>query len=620
VKRLIIVYCLLSICSAAQGIDSTATGNWSAGGTWVGGVAPANGDTVVIKSPHVVTFDVDQSGFANGVTLTIDSGATLIYKATAGTYYLMTSADITVNGTFQIGTSAAVPQIFTAKSTVDFNSTAKSFKGTGVVNTYCINPTNYYILSDAQAVSGQKNISVATDVTADIWADGDEVVVIDSTPRDLETNTIGAGGIAAGQITTNVNLDSNYESGSVVALLTRNVRIIGSTTYTFHTMENCYISAEIRGTYGFTLCKNFTVDGAIKTSSVYTSYQCYNMLNNGVLLGDGYIINGFNNTVNNLSNGRTGNYAVYGESNFTMLEDAWIFGSTGGISQSSNVILGGKISNTSAGYGGIVRCIGVIAGNLTMANNAGGDLSLVVDGVFYNSSFGSTSEFTYYTDTDSRKANSYVESSNHDQTENAFKAWTLGGIVTSQTASPPTGYTIWYEHACEDVDNPCFRQYETTVLPDTAIEVTGQIRIADAEDHSAYPPTLQIVDKFADPLVDSSQSYLDTDAVATADGTEADWQDVSVIWANSGDAPRQIIVRMFAQHASGDVDEVWSIANYQSQIQAIYDKLPTNYIMGSSDVDDHDTDIDSILEDTGTTLNAYIEEIIERLKRIWAYP
>jgi len=55
-------------------------------------------------------------------------------------------------------------------------------------------------------------------------------------------------------------------------------------------------------------------------------------------------------------------------------------------------------------------------------------------------------------------------------------------------------------------------------------------------------------------------------------------------------------------------------------LSAIYDKLPTNYIMGSSDVDDHDTDIDSILEDTETTLDVYVEEIIERLKRIWAYP
>ena len=97
-KRLIIVYCLLAICSAAQGDthESIASGNWSAVDTWDSNPnpVPANGDTVNINSPHVVTFDVDMTGWANGVTLTIDDGATLICKTTAGTYYLMTSADI----------------------------------------------------------------------------------------------------------------------------------------------------------------------------------------------------------------------------------------------------------------------------------------------------------------------------------------------------------------------------------------------------------------------------------------------------------------------------------------------------------------------------------------------
>ena len=43
---------------------------------------------------------------------------------------------------------------------------------------------------------------------------------------------------------------------------------------------------------------------------------------------------------------------------------------------------------------------------------------------------------------------------------------------------------------------------------------------------------------------------------------------------------------------------VWTAGPDASDIDAIIAKLPTNYIMGSSDVDDHDTVIDSILEDT----------------------
>jgi len=38
-------------------IASTATGNWSAGATWVGGVAPGSSDTGKIMPTHVVTYD-----------------------------------------------------------------------------------------------------------------------------------------------------------------------------------------------------------------------------------------------------------------------------------------------------------------------------------------------------------------------------------------------------------------------------------------------------------------------------------------------------------------------------------------------------------------------------------
>jgi hypothetical protein len=82
-------------------------------------------------------------------------------------------------------------------------------------------------------------------------------------------------------------------------------------------------------------------------------------------------------------------------------------------------------------------------------------------------------------------------------------------------------------------------------------------------------PSLQIIDKYADPLVDSGNSPLDTDMADTIDGTELGWQDVSVIWANTGDAPRTVYVRMIAYSDSGgdtDIDTVWSIADYKDQI------------------------------------------------------
>ena len=154
-------------------------------------------------------------------------------------------------------------------------------------------------------------------------------------------------------------------------------------------------------------------------------------------------------------------------------------------------------------------------------------------------------------------------------------------IITSNETSPPTGYDRWYEHACEYLASgsyPCFRQFETVVQSGEAIEVAGVIRIADGEDLTTDPPALQIIDKFADPLVDSTQTPLAEDEVPEPDGgVEADWQGVSVIWANAGDSPRTVIVRMYASvagvAAAVDVDEAWAIASYKTQIAEILKKV-----------------------------------------------
>lgn len=90
---------------------AVANGNWSSTSTWSntdggspGAAVPANNDSAIICSGVTVTFDVDQSAFANGIAgLIIRGGVTpgmLRFKYDAdGTYYLKIKDATTISGT-----------------------------------------------------------------------------------------------------------------------------------------------------------------------------------------------------------------------------------------------------------------------------------------------------------------------------------------------------------------------------------------------------------------------------------------------------------------------------------------------------------------------------------------
>lgn len=596
---------------------SVGTGNWSVAGTWDTGV-PVDTDDFVIAAGHTVTFDVDQSGMGSGMAASsIAATGTLICSTATGAYVLKMNADLTVAGTFQAGTSVGTPLPSDVTFTIDFNAGSNSLvlnDATGNVQFFCIEPTYKYVTLTAQEPAAETAIAVDNDVTADIWAVNDEVLVTDiiipvTSTMDNEVATIG--GTAAAVITlAGGGLATQKEIDAKMTLLTRNIRLINGTDYAIKSGEDVpsVVNAEIRTNYGVTLTGNSTFGGVICCgfAAGRCLYICQNATVNSILCNSLSVNTGRGLLSMNLST-VTANAGIFGilvgvggtanniECPITGCRDAGlqcnyctftgdITGCQNGIATANGFSFTGNMYKMKQGFS---SCSDFIVGNAIICDNTGTPNPATQDvyrggsGSFFNCLFNATSEFTQYASGVARNKFHYIDSWDHDQVTNAYKAWCLGGIVTSDETSPPSGYDRWYEHACEYVATgnfPCFRQFLTTVQPGTAIEVIGQIRIADGEDLSSDPPALQIIDKFADPLVDSTASPLDEDEIPEPDGgVENGWQDVDVIWANTGDSPRIVYVRMYASvadvTANVDVDEVWAIATYKDQINEILKRV-----------------------------------------------
>ena len=595
--------------------NGTGGGNWSVAGTWDTGV-PVDSDTFLILAGDTVVFDVDQSGFANGMgASTIQATGVLNIKDDAGTYYLKMNGDLTLTGTLQAGTSAVVP--FTGTFTVDFNSGSNSIvisDATGSLLLYCAEPTTKYVSLTAQEPAAETVMAVDTDISSD-WSNGDTVVICDlktpaSSTHDNETDTIA--GMTATTITLTGGLANQKEIGTIIGLVTRNIRLIDSTDYAIKegatgtneiyaeinscsgggiqntqnaTIGGCIIFISASGKYAALNADSSTFDAGLFDASNNNNYgiRGANMVTSAGSIIAGMYFAGLyltNCTINGVT-------AACGYGLGTRIRGTTINGDIIGcrytIASAYPINVSGDIYNCDRCFD---SCSGMVVSNCELGKSKGGVTSTrvmtdCIDGRFFNCLFTSTTEFTNYNLKTSRPQWGYVESNDHDQVTNAYKAWCLGGIVTSNETSPPTGYDRWYEHACEYMAGgsfPCFRQFETVVQSGEAIEVTGVIRIADGEDLTTDPPALQIIDKFADPLVDSTQTPLAEDEVPEPDGgVEADWQGVSVIWANAGDSPRTVIVRMYASvagvAAAVDVDEAWAIASYKTQIAEILKKV-----------------------------------------------
>ena len=83
-------------------ITSAMSGDWDLITTWEGGVVPGNADSVTIAAGHSVRFNVDQSGFANGLTSLLING--ILHWDPSKDTCLKVQGNITGTGELRVGT------------------------------------------------------------------------------------------------------------------------------------------------------------------------------------------------------------------------------------------------------------------------------------------------------------------------------------------------------------------------------------------------------------------------------------------------------------------------------------------------------------------------------------
>lgn len=566
---------------------SVKDGLWSAADTW-DSVVPENNDVVVIAAGHTVEFNADQTLFAdgiNGITIT----GTLKLTRTAGLYYMKVKAAKTIAGagTFDCGTSGS-PIPFAAKHTIT-GGAAWYIKGSDglTMTVYAAEPAiKTVMLSGAEGV-GDTVLEVDTDITTDIWADGD-AIRIDNVNKgaNSEARVIAAGGRAAGAITISEGLTATKIAGTVISLITRHVQFIGVGA-AGHIAQN-FASGKLTiaggqwmtAPYRAFNASDVAISGGAFSGNTNVLYDCTGTISGGVFSGNTVPVIYSGVTISGGSfSGNT--YAVQGAKSTAALtlaggsfkgntvvvnngEGCTVSGGTHSGNGSfisggqGNTVTGGTISNNTYGliqtagatvYGGAfsghlraLSTVSAIMKNASFTGNSTDVYSSIV--TCYNVLLGGTTENSNYNSLLSREA--YSESFDHDQVAGAFKAWTRGGITTKQTTTKPTGKTFSMQTALESASAEGFWQKEITVSAGASVSISLNLR-KDAS--MTYLPRIITFNKATtDPFAGGAglDTFTMTDSVDT-------WEADSYTYTNTGSEDVTLVIRCQGMNATGNM-------------------------------------------------------------------
>ena len=540
-------------------VDRTAsvTGLWSAAATWGGSDAPADGQTWAINAGVVVTFDVDQSAFANGIGAGSISG-TLKHLTDGTRTYLKAAGSITINagGAYFCGNSLLDPIPFSSDATpsvatIAFNGNVR-FAGT-------VPPVFYgatRLLSD-QLYQGQAAADTTIILTTGLSLRSGDVIYIEnsgSAGANATAHTVNSYVSATKTVTLSAAIDRIVSAADRVAIQSCPILCfnIAKTAGSFMSGTNGTIAVGAR-------FYNFALSPFANASYGHSMSYCVSHGNNAGGLSNAVWNSTFSDCIsfNNLYGGLAG----VSSSDCLFIRCVAFNNTFGGLCGSSGARIGcsncifhecisfnntlGGLSNHSSSNK-FFNCE-------SKSSNTGGDLYDSNSSVLYNTKMCNAVEFYGYNGA-FISPNSYSPSYDHDQSLGSFKAWMRGGIVAS-VASPEVGdTTIWMLLTPESLTYPVFREYYETLEVGQKMKIRCKIQKDSA---MTYLPRIQMIDPTNDPLVDSTKSPLVesimTDSINT---TEV----LNISYKNVKTSRMPVIIRVIGKSASGVIySRAWKV-------------------------------------------------------------
>lgn len=543
-------------------ITSTQTGLWSATSTWVGGVVPADGDTVVIASGHTVTFDVDQSAWAGLAALTI-TGTLKFTTAASTTTYLKMAGNITGAGTLYIGNSEEDPIPRTSVASL-ITTTNKTINVTGLY-VYGWHPTarNHTFLASAANIT-DTTITLVDDLDV---VSGDKVLIggVNTNGASAEAGvlyTVSSYDTGTNILTLSAGLAAGRLVGGCVSIFSRNVKI-GKASYAagdIRTTGTTVVSgAELSN--GYTFAAGTTLLASY--CSVYGMNDSFSR--EGVTnIADSVIIAAQRGLVYNSSIGDTITrcvlYATGGAETALLsnvsnayVSDCVVNNSAYGLLYNCNLCLvvnssAFKTANGFSGYYKITNATGCnTLINCSCTSNNGTLNALQTN--FYNCLFTVTTEINSGLQTNN--SGLLTQSFDHNQVKYAYKAWSRGGIILSQTTTKPTGYTQGYRHALASASYPAFWYKQFSVEPGKTVNIEVQLR-KDAS--MTYLPRVYLMASIGNPLVGSTpvDTFTMTDSIDT-------WETDTFTIVNSTAYDQDYTLWFVAKNASGNAYSAYDI-------------------------------------------------------------